>query len=290
MMSSMSRSRRFSRRVTTIVASFVFGLLAMALSSAAQTPPDYRITSGDRLSLQVDQLAEINGEMDVTIDGSIDVPRVGVVVVRDLTLEATRSLIRERLSGLGVRNPTVQLRLVAFGSRPVSVLGAVTNPGSHLIRSTERLFDVLLRSGGIADTHGTQVIISRTAENGLRDQVSIEIAALLDRGDPIANIPIVPGDRINVPQAREITYFINGEVNAGGSVTVSLSQRETLLTAIARAGGLTENASKKVFIRRHKSDGTVQTIEVNVARISSGRAEDVTIQDRDIIEVRESFF
>lgn len=282
MMLSMSRLR-------TIGLALCLCLLA-ASPAGAQVPPDYRITSGDRLSLQVEELADINSELSVATDGTVDIPRVGVVVVRDLTLEESTIRIRERLSGLGVRSPTVLLRLVAFGSRPVSVLGAVANPGSQPIRSTERLFDVLLRSGGIEETHGAEIIISRQAENGLRDQISIEIAALLERGDPIANIPIVPGDRINVPQARQITYFINGEVNQGGAVTVSLSQRETLLTAIARAGGLTENAAKKIIITRRTSDGGIETIEANFGRIQTGRAEDIVILDRDIIEVRESFF
>lgn len=266
------------------------GLVLSAGPGRAQAPEGYRIAAGDRLSIQVEELAESNGEIEVSSDGTLLVPRVGIVVVRDLTLEEARLRIRDRLTGLGVRDPTVRLRLVAFGSRPVSVLGAVQTPGSLPIRTSERLFDVLLRSGGLATDHGAEIIISRQAENGLRDQVAIEIAALIDRGDPVANIPIVPGDRINVPAARQITYFINGEVSTGGAVTVSLGQRETLLTAIARAGGLTENASKKIIITRRGSDGSLVTIEAHYGRIQSGREPDLPIQDRDIIEVRESFF
>ena len=286
----MRRLRRTRHLAVGLTVGLLFGCFGILGPAVGQTPPDYRITSGDRLSLQVDELTEINSELEIASDGSVNVPRVGFVVLRDLTLQAARQRIRERLAGLGVRDPTVRLRLIAFGTRPVSVLGAVAEPGSQPIRSSERLFDVLLRSGGIAASHGAEIVVSRQAENGLRDQISIEIAALLERGDPTANIPIVPGDRINVPPARQITYFINGEVNAGGAVTVSLSQRETLLTAVARAGGLTENAAKKIIITRRASDGGIEVIEANFGRIQSGRMPDIPILDRDIIEVRESFF
>jgi len=268
-------------------------MLALATALAAQQPrpAGHRLVPGDRISVQVDELAEINGNVLVADDGTITLERIGSVAVRDQTLAQTQERIRERLAAMGVREPTVRLTLIEHGSRPVSVLGAVNNPGNEPIRGSERLFDVLMRRGGVSAEHGTEIRINRVAENGLHDQLVIPVDALVERADPVLNIPIIPGDRIQVPAARKITYFIIGEVALAGPVTVSDREHETLLTAIARSGGLSDNASNKIeIVRRAGGDGTPRSIFAHYGRLLSGREPDVPIEDGDIIKVKESFF
>lgn len=290
--------RRFQRFRTTpwstkaLASSWLVALACYAASATLLSAQDaaYRIGPGDRLAIQVEELAEINADFVVMSDGTIELPRVGAIVVRDQTAAQAQESIRTRLSAIGVRDPTVRLQVIEFGSRPVSVLGAVEHPGNQLIRGSEPLFDVLLRSGGVTPGHGAELQVSRQAVNGLRDRISIPVVDLVERGNPIYNIPIIPGDRIHVPTAREITYFIVGEVEAAGPVTVAGSQAETLLTAIARSGGLSGTASNKIEIIRRGAAGKLVSIFAHYGRILAGREPDITIENGDIITVKESFF
>lgn len=280
---------RPSLTVTSIWLFASLGFLTGATQLSAQDSV-YRIGPGDRLAIQVEELAEINADFVVTSDGTVELPRVGAVVLREQTAAQAQESIRNRLSAIGVRDPTVRLQVIELGSRPVSVLGAVESPGNQLIRGSEPLFDVLLRSGGIKPEHGVELQVSRQAANGLRDQISIPVIDLVQRGNPIYNVPIIPGDRIHVPTAREITYFIVGEVETAGPVTVPGSQAETLLTAIARSGGLSNTASNKIEIVRRDPSGKPISIFAHHGRILAGREPDIRIESGDIITVKESFF
>ncbi len=288
-----ANARPFTARMfrACAVSWFLAGLTLFAgTASLWGQEPVHRIGPGDRLAIQVEELSEINANFMVGSDGTVDLPRVGAVVLREQTVDQAQKSIRDRLSAIGVRNPTVRLQLIELGSRPVSVLGAVESPGNQMIRGSEPLFEVLLRAGGIRPEHGVELQVSRQAATGLRDQISIPVIELVQRGNPVYNIPIIPGDRIHVPEARELTYFIVGEVEAAGPVTVPGSQAETLLTAIARSGGLSNTASNKIEIVRRDPSGKPVSIFAHYGRILDGREPDIQIENGDIITVKESFF
>ena len=64
----------------------------------------------------------------------------------------------------------------------------------------------------------------------------------------------------------------------------------SLLTAIARAGGLTERASKKIEIKRESADGKMAQFEVDYKAVLSGKLADPLLQEGDLLLVKESFF
>ena len=104
------------------------------------------------------------------------------------------------------------------------------------------------------------------------------------------NIPVFTGDLINVPATIEVTVFCLGEVKRPGALTFKSTERLTLLAAIARAGGLTDRASKTIVIRRHDRSGEDTEIEANFKKIMSGKEKDVELERDDVVLVKESFF
>ena len=145
-------------------------------------------------------------------------------------------------------------------------------------------------AGGVTSAHGSDILIRRRAENGLSDELRISVADLIEAGAPELNIPIFAGDLINVPAARDLTVHLIGEVSSAGSLTFKPGQQVTLLTAIARAGGLSENASRKVRILRNTPSGTREEIVVDFRRILNNHDPDVELADGDLVVVKESFF
>ncbi|HTQ79641.1 MAG TPA: SLBB domain-containing protein, partial [Thermoanaerobaculia bacterium] len=143
----------------------------------------------------------------------------------------------------------------------------------------------------LTESHGNVLYVLRRADNGLSDQVAIDLDDLLVRADPRVNIPLAANDLVNVPNAVDITVYCLGEVVRPGAVTFKSTERVTLLAAISRAGGLTDRAAKKILIKRTASGITpASEIEADYKKILAGKAPDVELRQGDVIVVKESFF
>lgn len=250
----------------------------------------YRIGPRDRLTVRVQELPNLDSEQQVADDGTITLSIVGSIEVRGLTEAELADRIRERLLAEGLRRATVTATVNEYRSQPVSVLGAVARPGNHVIPGRSTLIDVLLDAGGMTEQAGSKILVRRRAGNGLSDQVEIQTDDLFLAGDPKVNLPIYAGDLIHVLPVQEISIHFLGEVATAGTLTFRDNKRVTLLTAIARAGGLTETASNKLVIKREDEDGQRFEIDVDYRKLLNGKIPDVELQDGDLIVVKESFF
>ncbi len=269
----------------------VLTLLATGVSAQQlETAGQYRIGPRDQIQVHVEEVEDLNQEVTVADDGTISLPMIGTVEAQELTELQLADRIRSRLESRGLRKATVTISVTNYRSRPVSVLGAVVSPGKHNIPRRATLLDVLLEAGGVAANHGEEIVVRRRASNGLSDEVRIRVKDLIELGSPRANLPIFAGDLINLPPARDLTVLLIGEVNNTGSLVFPIGQRATLLTAMARAGGLTENASNKIRIQREAASGGRTEIVVDFRRVLNNREPDVPLQDGDLIIVKESFF
>lgn len=249
----------------------------------------YRIGPGDRIQIRVDELEKLDQELEIANDGSITMSEIGRVDAEGLTADQLALRIRSLLESKGLRKATVDVSITNRSSRPVSILGAVKQPGIHHVPRRATLLEVILNAGLNGD-HGPDVLVRRRARNGLTDEVRIAVSDLLLTGDPRVNIPIFAGDLIRVPPARELTVYFLGQLEKTGSRTFRGNQPVTLLTALVSQGGLSDAASNKILIRRLTAGGGRQEIEANYRRILNGEDSDIELVDGDIITVKESFF
>jgi polysaccharide export outer membrane protein len=271
-----------------VLALLAFGLLLPRLAHAQGS--DYRIGPQDLLDVRVFETSEFNGEVRVSPDGKVSLPVAGDILVSGLTDRQAADAIRLVLEKCCVNHATVTLQVKEFRYRPISVIGAVGRPGPLASSGRWTLLEVLTAAGGLAPMHGDVVYVIRHGESGLSDQLSVDVDDLLLRGDPRANIPIAPGDLINVPATVEVTVFCLGEVAHPGAVIFKSTDRMTLLTAIARAGGLSDRASNKVQIKREGAGGLVQQIDVDYKAVLAGKVADPVLKEGDVLVVKESFF
>jgi protein involved in polysaccharide export with SLBB domain len=130
----------------------------------------------------------------------------------------------------------------------------------------------------------------RRADNGLSDTLEISTQDLFQTATNVWNVPIVPGDVINVVPRTTFTVFCIGEVKGAGALQFDSEDRLTLLSVIARGGGLTDRASKKIRIKRRGADGKDTEIVVDYNRVLAGDVPDPEVQPNDVIVVKESFF
>lgn len=267
-------------------------LLVCAGLAQAQGGRDatYRIGARDLLNVRVDEDEKLNGDRRVSEAGTINLPLIGDVQVAGKTPGEAEQAISRLLVEKYMQRASVSVQVLEFRSRPISVIGAVKTPGNLSFSGRWTLLEALAAAGGLAETHGNVVYVLRRADNGLSDQVTIDLDDLLVRGDPRTNIPIFPNDLINVPVTVEVTVYCLGEVAKPGALSFKSSERITVLTAIAHAGGLTDRASKKILVKRSApADGRTE-VTVDYNKILAGKEPDLELRQGDVIVVKESFF
>jgi polysaccharide biosynthesis/export protein len=279
-----------TRRLPTL-ASFLLVVVFGAWSAEAQeTGSDYQIGAKDLLEIRVLEVPELNVERRVSESGTLELPLLGGIPVAGLTAPEIRDRIEEMLMAKYVNRANVSVVVREFTNKPVSVLGAVQKPGSLSISGRWTLIKAITAAGGLASGAGGKILILRRADNGLSDALEISTDELFQGTTQVGNIPILPGDVINIPARKTLTVFCLGAVKTPGALEFDSDDRLSLLSVIAKAGGLTDRASKTIRIKHRGNDGRDVEKAVDFNRIVSGRDPDPPIEPNDVIVVKESFF
>lgn len=251
---------------------------------------EYVIGPRDLLEIKVFELPEFDHTVRVSEDGSITLPLLGNVQVGGLTKDKAE----EKLSGLlekYVKKAQVSIFIKEYQSSRVAIIGAVEKPGMYELVGRQTLLQMISQAGGFKDTAANEIYVLREGQDGTTASISIDLEELLINGNQNLNIPIQPNDVINVPVDKLINIYVFGEVKQPGALQVKMSKKITLLQAIAQAGGLSENATKRgVTIKRRDKSGKEINITVNLNDIIKGKKKDIPLQEGDVVIVKQSIF
>ncbi|WP_293680827.1 SLBB domain-containing protein, partial [uncultured Phenylobacterium sp.] len=139
-------------------------------------------------------------------------------------------------------DPVVNVEVVGYASRYVTILGAVGAPGLVPINRRYRLSEILARVGGVRGDAADYVIV--------RSEAGPERRYVVDRiisGEAEQDPYVEAGDRIFAPPAD--LFYLSGQIRSPGSYPLKTGM--TVAQAIAKGGGVTESGSdKKVKVRR----------------------------------------
>ncbi|MGB4704251.1 MAG: polysaccharide biosynthesis/export family protein, partial [Candidatus Saccharicenans sp.] len=251
---------------------------------------EYVIGPRDLLEIKVFELPEFDHTVRVSEDGSITLPLLGNVQVRGLTKEKLEQRLAELLEKY-VKNAQVSVFIKEYQSSRVAIIGAVEKPGMYELVGRQTLLQMISQAGGFKENAANEIYILREGEGGVTASISIDLEDLLLNGNQRLNIPLQPNDVINVPVDRLITIYVLGEVRNPGAIQVKMSKKITLLQAIAQAGGLSENASKRgVIVKRKEKSGKEVNFKINLNDIIKGKRKDLPLQEGDVVLVPQSIF
>ena len=278
-----------------IAFSFTLFLSLVSLAGPLPAQPQdrntvYRLGPRDLIEVRVFEDDKFNAERRISEAGTISIPLVGEVGVGGMTEAEAAQTIKEKLEARLLQRASVSVQVREFRARPISVIGAVRQPGPLEFSGRWTLLEALTAAGGVTENHGRVVYILRRADNGLSDQIAVDLDELLVRANAKLNIPIYANDLITVPVAVPITLYCLGEVARPGALSFKSSDRVTLLAAIAQAGGLTDRAASKILVKRAGGTGPDRELTVDYKRILAGKDPDVELREGDVIVVKESFF
>jgi polysaccharide export outer membrane protein len=269
---------------------WAFALVCAALAAAQGRDPSYRVGPRDLIDVKVFEDDKINGQRRVSENGTISLPLLNDVAVAGKTTAEIALVLKTLLEEKYMQRASVDVQVIEFRSRPIVVMGAVKQPGNLGFSGRWTLLEALTAAGGLADSHGKVVHILRRADNGLSDQVTIDVDELLLRANPKVNVPIYANDFINVPGTVEVTVYCLGEVARPGALVFKSDERITILAAIAHAGGLSDRAANRILIKRAAGGSGPPEITVDYKKILAGKEPDVELRQGDVIVVKESFF
>jgi polysaccharide export outer membrane protein len=271
----------------------LIALLSVLLSSQTKTGTgqsyEYQIGAKDLLEISVFEVPELNITVRVSENGMVSLPLLGEVRAEGMNRAELEKKIAVMLEKNYLKNAQVTIFIKEFQSKKVSIMGAVKDPGTHDLIGRQSLLQVISMAGGLSGEASGTVIIFRQFRSLPSQSLVIQLDDLLLKASPKYNIPVFPGDIINIPGSQFLDIYVFGQVKNPGAVRMKKGSDDvTLLRAIAQAGGFSDRARRgKVMITRSE-DGTEKKIHVDVKDILSGSRKDFVLQAFDVVFVPES--
>ncbi|MDP4268704.1 MAG: SLBB domain-containing protein [Bacteroidota bacterium] len=206
------------------------------------TPQNYILGPDDELLIDVYGVSEVSHKVNVSPEGNIRIPNVGVISVGGLTIEEAKKIIKSRLArvygGISAGNTFVSIALGDIRSITVNVIGEIVYPGSYTIPSLATVFNALYQSGGPKESGSFRDI--QVIRNS-KVIATIDLYDFLVYGKQ-SNLRLHDQDAIKVlPYRNRVT--ITGEVK--NPAIFEMKPGETLKELIEFAGGFTEKAYRE---------------------------------------------
>jgi polysaccharide export outer membrane protein len=195
-----------SRLLASVLAAFLLAGCATALPpapvKAAQPNYQYQIGPGDALEISVWRHPELSTKVPVRPDGKITAPLIEDLVAIGRTPAELGREIEQRLMKY-VREPNVTVMVASFvgnASEQVRVVGQAMKPAALPYKQGMTLLDVMILVGGITEyASGNRAVLIRQAEDN--KQYAVRLRDLLKGGDVSANVEVLPGDVIMIPES-----------------------------------------------------------------------------------------
>ena len=265
---------------------------AAPISRFTATSYRYRLAPGDQLLMSVFKIEGYEAKVEVLSDGTINLPRLGTVLVWGLTLEEARQKITKGYGQI-LRRPIVYLDLARQRPIRVTVTGEVERPGVYTLQVNASkadidqglgsgggwptLVDVIARAGGITavgDLSGLELMRPSYTNGGQSKRYKFDYLTVLKNGGHAPNPLVYDGDSVRVVRADSptttdliagsisnfspalIQVAVIGEVKSPGSIEVP--PNSPLAAAVLKAGGIEpiRGSIARVAVIRTERDGS----------------------------------
>lgn len=167
------------------------------------TAPNYLIGPNDELEIFVWRAPELSTEVTVRPDGRISTPLVEDMVAGGKTPSQLAGDLERVLSEF-VKTPQVTVIVSDFSStleQQVRVIGEAQQPIALSYQAGMTTLDVMVAVGGLTEfAAGNRSTLYRV-QDGQRKAYRLRLDDLLRRGKISANVPVLPGDVILIPES-----------------------------------------------------------------------------------------
>ncbi len=177
--------------------------LPTAQLDAVSEAPLYIIGPLDSINVFVWRNPDLTSSVTVRPDGRVTLPLIGEIIAAGKTPTELAQIVEEEMQRY-IQQPIVSISVNGFSgqfNQQVRILGEAINPQSIPFRANMTLIDVMIAVGGLTDfAAGNRTTLIRV-EDGVQREYRLRINALIRDGDVGANVQIMPGDVIIIPES-----------------------------------------------------------------------------------------
>jgi protein involved in polysaccharide export with SLBB domain len=203
------------------------------------TPLNYILGPNDQLNINVYGSSLVNWKLDVSPEGNVNIPGIGILNVGGKTIEQATSLIKSKLAANNYaigRGTSVQVTLGNIRSIQVIIIGQVVKPGTYTLPSLATVFNALYTAGGPNDNGSLRQIEIIRNNRIIRH---LDVYDFLVKGDQKNNIGLQDQDIVRVPTYRT-------RIELAGQIKIpalfEVLPGESLENILGYAGGFTDSA------------------------------------------------
>ena len=230
----------------------------------AKAPENYKVGSGDEISISVWGYSEFSENLLVDERGYITPSSYGRIYVKGLTFKKMRSLLKSKFgSFLDMKNSEIDVTLSYSRVITVHIVGEVYNPGSYTIPAINTAFNALIAANGPNQLGSVRnIYIKRDGKT----VDSLDVYQFLFNPTRSQDIYMQDGDYLFVPPAKHIIE-VKGAVNR--PYTYEAKTGESIAELIKYAGGYTTNAFTDVLTLMRIDYNAVKVNDVHKDHINS---------------------
>lgn len=255
---------------------FLQGRTGFYTTNRLPVGPDYMLGPGDEVKVRV--WGKIEGAWNLTIerDGTVRLPKVGVVTLGGLTFEQAKEVLQKELSRY-YSGFEMNVTLGTLRTMSVYVVGNARQPGAYTVSSLATLVNVLIQAGGPTKSGSMRDVQIR---RGGKPVAHFDMYDLLRRGDKTGDQRLLPEDVIFIPPVGPVAA-IAGNVNSPG--LYELKGERIVSELIDLAGGLNTVAFKgRLQIERIVENNRQVVFESD---LEESKEKAVDLRSGDILKV-----
>ena len=124
----------------------------------------YKLGPLDRISITVFGHPDLSITSEVSSDGNITFPLLGLVNVKDMCKQELQKSIKELLEKDYLHSAEINVDIVERLSKSVTILGKVAKPGKYSLVQPSTLIDIISLAGGVSMVGVRKILIIRNTE------------------------------------------------------------------------------------------------------------------------------
>ena len=230
----------------------------------AKAPENYKVGSGDEISISVWGYSEFSENLLVDERGYITPSSYGRIYVKGLTFKKMRSILKSKFgSFLDMKNSEIDVTLSYSRVITVHIVGEVYNPGSYTIPAINTAFNALIAANGPNQLGSVRnIYIKRDGKT----VDSLDVYQFLFNPIGSQDVYMQDGDYLFIPPAKHIVE-IKGAVNR--PYTYEAKTGEYISDLIKYAGGYTTNSFTDLLTLKRIDYNSVKVNDVHKDHINS---------------------
>jgi protein involved in polysaccharide export with SLBB domain len=259
--------------------------------------PEYKIGPGDTLEITFwEGNTPMRQDLLVRPDGRVSFGMVENLPVEGLTASELDAQLTARL-GQYFKKPRIDVRVKAYESRTVRVMGALqrsgvigSGTGEYKLLGKTTVLEILTRAGGPAPDADLKSVRIRRQDG---ESISLNLYKTIIQGDISQDMVLDDGDLVYLPTLSKETnrIYVFGEVQKPGAYSFSGSEMR-LIDAVSEAGGITAFAqqSETVVVRGDITQPEIINSDLKRLLEKGDRSQNILLASGDMVYVPRSGF